>query len=342
MKLWYRKAAWSTRKARQRLANMDKDSIRSIAVIRHAALGDMIHTRPFLIELRRAFKNARITISVNASYSRGVPEDLVDRVHVIYRRKTKKQGIREQFRLIKSLGYHDLVFDLADSPRSRMLLALNPAKIKLGYTSYWLIEKLVLDVNVPRSDLVFEADMNLQLLNILGIKTGYPPEYGLVVEEVQADRPYIVYFPSASVPERYWNLESVSELISEMSKAYPDHSHFILKGIKEEEKTKSILDNLKSSENVQPIEKDNLDETIQFIGNARLVVSNDTSIRHLAIATGTPSIGIYFGVALESTPFRYCPKWGNHDAIFENDGSQPPASKVFESCNRLLKEKSQY
>jgi len=337
MKLWYRKAAWSSRKARQRLAGMDKDSIKSIAVIRHAALGDMIHTRPFLLELRRAFKNARITISVNASYSRGVPEDLVDRVHVIYRRKTRNQGIREQVKLIKSLGYHDLVFDLADTPRSRMLLALNPAKIKLGYTSYWLIEKLVMDVNIPRSDLVFEADMNLQLLNILGIKTGYPPEYGLDVEDKEVSQPYIVYFPSASVPQRYWNLESVSELISEMSKAYPDYSHYILKGIKEEEKTKSILDNIKDSKNVQPVEIDNLDETIQFIGNARLVVSNDTSIRHLAIATGTPSIGIYFGTALESTPFRYCPMWGNHDAVFEDDGSQPAATKVFESCIKLLK-----
>jgi len=335
MKLWYKKTGWSSEKTRARLEAFKAESVKSIAVIRHAALGDMIHTRPFLLELKRAFPNASITISVNASYARGVPDDLVDRVHMIYRRKTKKQSILDQFKTIRSLGYHDLLFDLADSPRSRMIAALNPAKFKIGYTSHWLLRKIVYDVSIPRSDLVFEADMNLQLLNVLGIKTQYPPVYGLE-NGIRTKEKYVVYFPNASVPERYWDQASVSGLVRIMSDRYPDFTHYILKGITEGEKTDAILKELRDLENVAPIEKSSLEDTIDFIRDAGLVVANDTSIRHLAIATETPSLGIYFGKKLGSTPFRYWPRWGRHEAAFEMDGSQPSVEHVYECCCRLL------
>ena len=115
MKIWYKKAAWSNRRVRAVLARTDPESVQSIAVIRHSALGDMIHTRPFLVELRRAFPNAKITISIISSYSRGVPEDLVDRIHLVHRRSSKKQNIFQEIKAIRELGYHDLMFDLCDN-----------------------------------------------------------------------------------------------------------------------------------------------------------------------------------------------------------------------------------
>ena len=39
--------------------------------------------RPFLVEARRIFPNAFITLSIIKSFSCGLPEDLVDRVHVV-------------------------------------------------------------------------------------------------------------------------------------------------------------------------------------------------------------------------------------------------------------------
>lgn len=336
MRLWYKKAAWSSRRAGKVLAKIDPESVQSIAVIRHAALGDMIHTRPFLLDLKQAFPNAKITFSIISRYSRGTPEDLVDRVHVVHRSASRKQGIFSQIKVIRELGYHDLIFDLCDTPRSRMIAALNPAKVKLGYTSHMLIKYMMLDVNVPRSDLVFEADMNLQLLSILGIKTSYPPRYGLGNLDKQERGKYVIYFPSASDPKRFWHQDRVVELVSKMAGSFADYSHYILKGIGDEEKIDPIIECLKDVKTVESVEKDSLDDTIEFIGKADLVVSNDTSIRHLAIATGTPSVGIYFGSGLGSTPFRYWPRWGHHEAAFEIDGSQPSVENVFSCCKRLL------
>ena len=318
------------------MARTDPESVQSIAVIRHSALGDMIHTRPFLVELRRAFPNAKITISIISSYSRGVPEDLVDRIHLVHRRSSKKQNIFQEIKAIRELGYHDLMFDLCDTPRSRVIIALNPAKAKIGFTSHWLVRTTVMDINVFRSDLVFEADMLLQLLNILGIKTSYPPDYELKTAKKVQENKNIVYFPSASDPARYWDEERVVMLITMMSSQYQDYRHYVLKGIGKEEKTDSIVDKLKTFENVEAIEIEDLSETIEFIGQASLIISNDTSIRHLAIAVGTPSVGIYFGSELGSTPFRYWPRWGSHEAAIEIDGSQPSVDNVMQCCRRLL------
>ncbi len=50
MKLWFGNGAWASPKAIQRAESLKPEAVRKVAVIRHAALGDMILTRPFLKE----------------------------------------------------------------------------------------------------------------------------------------------------------------------------------------------------------------------------------------------------------------------------------------------------
>ena len=64
MKFWFTKGVWASKKAREKVASISRDQVESIAVIRHGALGDMVLTRAFLVEARKAFKNAKITLSV--------------------------------------------------------------------------------------------------------------------------------------------------------------------------------------------------------------------------------------------------------------------------------------
>ena len=63
MKLFFSKGAWASKKARERIKNLTMDDIKHIAVIRHSALGDMLLTRSFLFETRKAFKNAKKSYS---------------------------------------------------------------------------------------------------------------------------------------------------------------------------------------------------------------------------------------------------------------------------------------
>ena len=94
MKLWFERGAWASKKGRRKAAMLRLDRVKSIAVIRHAALGDMVLVRAFLGELRRHFPNASITLSTVSNYIYGTPEDMVDRVHVIHGSDQRKAPLR--------------------------------------------------------------------------------------------------------------------------------------------------------------------------------------------------------------------------------------------------------
>ncbi len=58
--LWFEKGAYASKKARLYQANeFEPNKVKNIAVIRHAALGDQVITRAFLIEARKFFFQMR-------------------------------------------------------------------------------------------------------------------------------------------------------------------------------------------------------------------------------------------------------------------------------------------
>ena len=93
------------------ITDLSRDTIKNIAVIRHGALGDMLLTRAFLVEARKAFPNASITLSIVSNYTRGTPEDLVDRVHVVHGSDQRETPLRTRIKRMKELGPQDIIFD---------------------------------------------------------------------------------------------------------------------------------------------------------------------------------------------------------------------------------------
>jgi ADP-heptose:LPS heptosyltransferase len=331
MRLWFKKGAWASDRARRRVAAMSPADVGSVAVIRHAALGDMVLTRPFLIEARRFFPNAKITLSIRSHYTRGAPADLVDRVHVTHGSDQRKAPAREQIARIRELGYHDVLFDLAADARSTWLCLLNPAVLKIGFP-YRAIYRRVYDITVTRTDMRFEAENMLDMLSVLGHACEYPLTYGMPREASQRERSYMVYFPGASTPDKCWPHDRFAELIDGMAADYPGHEHVVLQGIGAWERIDDIVGPLAHRPNVTPLALDDFERTVTLVSGARLLVSNDTGIRNVAIACGTPTVGIFF----LTEPFRYWPRDGRHEAAFVLDGSMPAAGQVGAQARRLL------
>lgn len=332
MKFWFKSGAWASQTARRKIAQLVPAAVRRIAVIRHAALGDMVLTRPFLIELRRHFPQASITLSVVTNYVRGLPTDLVDRVHVVYGSDRKDVPIRDQIARARELGEHDLLFDLAASTRSFWVCALNRAYLKIGFPYHALQRPIFYDAAVLRSDFRTETDSMLDMLNLLGLRTEYPPRFDLPGEPAARERPYVMYFAGASTPSKCWPAERFTELLRRMAQRYPHYDHLVLEGRAQWESSATILTALAGLMNIAAVNGADLTETIALLKGARLLVSNDTGIRNLAIAAGTPTVGIFFA----TSPFLYWPRLPIHDAVFELDGSPPPVEAVFASAERLL------
>ncbi len=332
MKLWFKKGAWASKKAKRIVEQIAADEVKSIAVIRHAALGDMVLTRCFLVELRKHFPNAKLTLSLISNYTRGAPEDLVDRIHVICGSDQRKAPWYEQLKRLRELGYHDLIFDLAATSRSFLLCMLNGAKLKVGFPYRPSQRCWYYDVAILRSDLAFEADDMLKQLNVFGLRTSYPPEFKTSGAAKSSDLPYIVYFTSASAKYKCWPDTHFAGLLERMAKDYPGYKHQILEGVNDSESVDNLIKTLTVESSVQPVQADSVADTVALLKGASLVVSNDTSIRNIAITTDTPTIGIFFS----TEPYRYWPRCGNHDIVFNSDHSIPSVDQVFVATQALL------
>ena len=337
MKLWFGNGAWASAKAVRRVRSIRPEAVRRVAVIRHAALGDMILTRPFLKEVRRCFPNAHITLSIVTNYTRGTPDDLVDSVHIAYGKDRREVPFREQIKKARELGPQDIIFDLAATHRSFWICLLHRSAIRVGFPYHRMQRKLFYDVTVYRSDLNFETDCLLDMLNLFGFTTTYPPPFDLPGDTRKAERPYIVYFTSASTDIKCWPMERFAELVKRNANKYIGFDHFVLKGRAEWESIDEILAYNRDQANVDGLDIDSLDETIALVKGASLVISNDTGIRHLAIAAGIPSVGIFFSSErFTCLPFRYWPRYGPHKIVLDSDGVSPSVDAVSQAMCELL------
>lgn len=331
MRLWGSKGVWRRKKTEAKIRDISFSDIKKIAILRHAALGDMVLTRSFIIEARKAFPNAVITLSIVSNYTRGTPEDLVDRVHIVHGSDIRNVSIFERLNRIKELGEQDIIFDMASSSRSTLTCLLNRATLKIGFPYRKFQARLLFDIATPRSDLSFEGCDMMNMLNVLGIKTDYPHRYNMPGEPLRRERPYIIYFIGASTPDKVWPAERFSGLLDLMSSDYPDHDHLILEGIQEWETADRILAPLQDMKNVAVINADTIDETVSVLKGADMVVSNDTGIRHLAIVSETPTVGIFF-----QDPYRYWPRFEIHDVALPDEDGPASIDQVYRCCTDIM------
>lgn len=329
MKLWFRRGVWLSKHGRRVLESFNPSDIRRVAVIRHAALGDMILTRNFLIELRRFSPDVFITFSVVSQYTSGVPHDLVNRVHVLGPWKLSL----DYWGNMRELGTQDIIFDLAATNRSLWLCQLNTATLKIGFP-YRPIHRFFYDIVVPRSDLTFEVEDMLNMLRIFGHIPGNPRAYDLPGTPVKSTTPYVLYFTTASTTTKCWPRERFVALIHKMADAFPSNEHHVLSGKEEWESTEEMKTGLQNRTNVSFINADTVDEVISVVKGATMVISNDTSVRNIAIAAGVPSLGLFLSTAL----FRYLPMNGHHRIVYNRDGGIPTVDEAFKLAVSVLQE----
>lgn len=331
MKIWAAKQSWVSKNARKKADSLEKNKIKKIAVIKHAALGDLLQVRPMLITLREAFPNAEITLSVVTNYMKGIPEDLIDRIHIV-KGNEKKYSVKESFSSIKELGYQDILFDISATTRSFWVTKLNPASLKIGYI-HRSLHRLLYDVAIPRAHYRFEGETFLEQVNTIGLQFDWPLRYDYPIPERIYNNPYIVYFPTASTPDRCWPPEYMKKLLVEMIDKYPGLDHILLSGLADWEKeiAQSIANTVGTHSNfkVLPAGPDD----ISLICHANIIIINDTGLRHLAIAANTPTVGIF---PMSPNVFGYSPLFGNHKAVVADESGPASASKVAQAIGEII------
>ena len=341
LKLNFRRgSAFASKKAHKFLAGKKPQDIKNITVIRHAAIGDFVVMRPFLLELRKFFPDAKITLSVMRCYMYGMPEDLVDAIHIVDKKDpkdpTKKTSFFQRLKQIKELPPQDMMFDLTDSALSLMLCLFSNTQLKIGYP-YRGLRRIFYDIAVPRSDFVLETQSMMHQINIMGANTQhYPLDYALTTKTRDMKEPYIIYFAGASVSERCWEQEKFIALIGQMLKRYPHYKHIVLQGVGKDEHFDEIYRPFKHEAQVIHQKALPIEEIYDYLAQSSLVIVGDTGIRNMAIAANAATLGIMW--VLNISPMRYLPKVRQHQVVFNTEFTPPSVDEVYAGATKMIDE----
>ena len=291
---------------------------KKILIIRFSALGDLVLTTPIFRELKRVFPNTTITLLTSSEIG-SILKNNPHIDHFIWHKRKETFGkLNELIENLRKENF-DLVYDAHRSLRSTWIVW---NITRFGFSNYpktWFIckrswqrsilinFKLNFLINTPsqRQHLLLPLQNNTSL--VLNNHTELFPNSDTVMkinnfidDNNLQHKNYIAIGASASYPLKCWPLKYFKELISILIKH--DYPVVLVGGENESENT--TLEHDFSGLVINAAGKFSPIESAELLRHARIVVTNDTSISHLAEAMQTPAI-VFFGPTVEE--FGYPP-----------------------------------
>ena len=277
--------------------------LQRILITRLSAIGDCILTLPLACALRRAFPHAQIEwIVERPSHALLEGHDCIDRLHVLSKGWLK--SVRQVAAIRRTLRsrHFDAVLDPQGLTRSALLGWLSGASMRVCLepplareVAPWLATHRV----TPEARHV--AQRQLALLQPWGVETDKVefrlPSYPAAAATIQrwlADRglgPFAVLNPGASWPTKLWLPERFAQVAQALWNHHRLPSVVVWAGAAERTMAESIVRLAGDSTTVAP--ETSLTELAELLRRSNLMVSSDTGPLHLAVAAGTPTVGLY-------------------------------------------------
>lgn len=290
-----------------------KKSYESILVIKTMMMGDVLMVTPALAALRIAYPNAKIAILVgNWSSPVLLNNPNVDEIIAFDDNILVTRHIRRILRLVRSLRRRRFDFTVTFH-RSRAMAAFSflihsPVRAGLTFQGSGSFHTISVESNpsVPK----YPVDMNLDLIRALRLSTpARKPQIFLTEPEERESRARLqslgcdqttspILFvpggasnPSETVPERRWAPERFAEVADDIAKTLS--APVILLGGPNDEQVANKVCEEAHTPIINLVGKTTVRQAIAIIAQSRLVLTNDTSLLHVAVALGRPTIGLF-------------------------------------------------
>ena len=277
----------------------------NILIIKMSSLGDVLHTLPFVAELRERFPQARLTWLVHPQFSGFVPDPpMVDEVIYFDKVKFNKMSLGKKwscFKEMRSLLHSrnfDLVIDMQGLFKSAVLAAISGCNNRIGYCEMregsGLVSKAITGAHAK--DHVIERYLDVARYLGCAIKDIRFPmpdlqkEWQAVQEKTEAVKePYVVLVPGARWETKKWPIEYFSELAEMILR---DGKQVVLAGGPEDASLGSQITGL--SPGVTDLTgKTGLRELGALIQHSTAYISGDTGPLFIAAAMKRPLIALY-------------------------------------------------
>lgn len=301
-----------------------------ILIIRFSSIGDIVLTTPLLRCIKQQVPGVEVHyLTKEAFYPLLADNPYVDRVHLLN---------KSLLACIKELSYQkfDLIIDLHVNLRSLIIKTLLFKKAssfpKLNFKK-WIYVNLKKNY-LPDIHIVERYFNTLKSLNINNDGLGLDM-WILDDDEIEKDElpfnfrnGYVVLAIGAAHKTKSIPIEIAKEIIQKL------HFPIIMIGGKKEYALAHEIEKLAKDRILNKCGLLNLGQSASLIKNARLVISPDTGMMHIAAAFNKYIISIWGNTVPELGMYPYMPKNQNKFSIHEvKDLQCRPCSKIgFEEC----------
>ncbi|MFP3980649.1 MAG: glycosyltransferase family 9 protein [Desulfobacterales bacterium] len=301
---------------------MPKFDAEKICLIRTSAIGDTVHALALANGLKKGYPDAHLTwVLQNIPYEMVKYQPAIDRF-ITFDRKADSRGWLDLIGRLRQERF-DLAVIPQASAKTSLITLFTRARIKLGFdrSRSRELHRLVTNRKIPYRPMGHVQDQFFEFLEYLGI-TDHPAtwDFRFTQDERQWQenffsalaRPAIGFVIASAHREKDWHPRSYARAM--------DHVYFEL-GFQPlmiggpSAREKQIADEISSLCRCRPaaaLEKP-IRRTMLQLEGCRMAVAPDTGPLHIAVALGTPTVGLYG----YSNP-RRCGPYRFHDLLVDH------------------------
>lgn len=294
------------------------DRVNRILIVKPSALGDIVHSLPFLYAVKQRFPWARIDWVVAHGLHRFLEgHPMINRLWVIKKDQWKQWGnLRRTLGEINSLRKglsarkYDVCIDLSGLFRSGLITGFSKAPVRIGFKESDEGSPLFYTDKIHGSMKIHAIDRYLKIAEYMGCETNkivYPfapyDQNPPICRTLPGQ--YIVMSPSAGKPANRWHAEKFGELASKL-----DLPVVVIASRAEAQIAETVVANARGNA-VSIAGQTGLKDLLAVIRRARYFICNDTGPMHMAAALNIPVFAI-FGPA---NPVRTGPYGKKHRVI---------------------------
>ena len=314
---------------KKKMIGFDVIKMPKIAFVKTAAIGDTVILSAMADEIKRQYPMSHITVicsNNNVAMVKLIRN--VDSV-VVFMMKSPFRSFAE----LRRLGHFDLLLDFGPWPRINGVISWNiHADYKVGFKRAHMYRHYVYDKWVEHLDTVHEIDNYRNILRGAGIQPkGLFPHFESGRHDVEEEMPYVVFhqYPGGSMEnQRKWGECCWLELGERLYRMY--HVRSLLRGANAKARDAERMARLFSQRDIPARSiagRYSLDDMVEILAKAELVVSVNTGIMHLAAAVRAPLVALH-GATSE---LRWGPLGDTSAVVKSGEVCQPCISLGFES-----------
>ncbi|MBX9791294.1 MAG: lipopolysaccharide heptosyltransferase II [Pirellulales bacterium] len=287
----------------------DRDFSR-ILIIKPSAVGDVVHTLPLLVKLRRRYPAAQIDWFItpeNAELVRAHPA--LSNIVLFPRRQYARFGTSPTatlgvVRLLAELrrAHYDLVVDVHGQARSAVFALATGAKCRVGYerAREWAWLAYSHRVPVPTMD-CHAVDRYLGLSDVLNLDRD-PPDFTICLPPAVDERAnellagegligqrYSVISPSTTWETKFWSPEHFGEVARHLSAR--GLRVLVVGAPSERERCRMVAEQCPGA--IDLAGRTSLGVLAAVMRQAAICVTNDSGTMHLAAALGRPFVSVF-------------------------------------------------